>query len=314
MKASLAWTSSPTALRRFALASVIANVGLVVTGGAVRLTASGLGCPTWPSCADGALVPTQKASYHGWIENTNRQLTFVLGLVAVITLILAIRQRHEIRLAAVGFAIIPVQAVIGGISVLTDLNPWVVALHFLTSTAAIAVTVVLWWRLGDHAPVVPAAPRPLVHYTRLLVLVTAAVLVAGTIVTGSGPHAGDTDKNGRIHRTGLDVRAMSQLHADVVMVLVGLCVGLLALTYALRCGRPVRQASAWLLGVVLGQGVIGFVQYFTHVPALLVAVHMLGACLVWLAAWWALLTLDPALTPLRVPAPAAQPEPVRAAG
>jgi heme a synthase len=289
----LRWSREPRTLNRLALTSVIANVVIVVTGGAVRLTASGLGCPTWPSCTDASLTPTKAYSFHGIIEFSNRQLTFVLGIIAVLTLLVAIRQRRQIGLAALAFAIIPVQAVIGGISVLTDLNPWVVALHFLTSIAVIAVCLVLWWRVSGRVAAAPAAPLLVARYARLVVVVTAAVLALGTIVTGSGPHAGDKDESGKIHRTGLDVRAMSQLHADVVMVLVGLVVGLVVLVYALRCGSRVRRAAWWLLGVVLAQGVIGFVQYFTHVPSLLVAVHMLGACLVWIAAWWAMLVLDP---------------------
>jgi cytochrome c oxidase assembly protein subunit 15 len=289
------WSRSPSVLHGLAIASVLANVGLVLTGGAVRLTASGLGCPTWPSCADGSLVPTSQASYHGWIENGNRQLTFVLGVVAVLTLIVAIRQRREIRYAALALAIIPVQAVIGGISVLTELNPWVVALHFLTSMVAIALTMVLWWRVGDHVGT-STVNRIVVNYARFAVVVTAVVLALGTVVTGSGPHAGDSDSNGRIHRTGLKVASVSQLHADAVMVLIGVTVGLLVLVHALRCTPIVRRAAWWLLAAELSQGVIGYVQYFTHVPAALVEVHLFGACLVWVAAWRVLLVLSPART------------------
>ena len=139
-----AWFASPRVLTGLAIASIVANCGIVVTGGAVRLTSSGLGCPTWPSCTDSSLTPTRQAATHGLIEFTNRQLTFVLGAIALATLIAAVVQRRRVALAALALAIIPVQAVIGGISVLTDLNPWVVALHFLTSMAAIAVTVLLW--------------------------------------------------------------------------------------------------------------------------------------------------------------------------
>jgi cytochrome c oxidase assembly protein subunit 15 len=165
-----------------------------------------------------------------------------------------------------------------------------VALHFLLSAAIIAVTFLLWWRLRDAAPREPV-PDAAVWLTRLVVVVTAVTLTIGTIVTGSGPHAGDKDDSGEVHRTGLQVSSMAQLHADVVMALIGLTLGLLALCYALHCGAAARRAVMLLFGVELAQGIIGYTQYFLDVPPLLVALHMLGACLVWLAALQAFLTL-----------------------
>jgi heme a synthase len=270
-------------LRGLALASVIANVVIVVTGGAVRLTDSGLGCPTWPSCTDKSLVPTKQYAIHGVIEFTNRQLTFVLAIVAVATWLVAMALRRERRLATLAALGIPAQAVLGGLTVLTHLNPWLVALHFLLSMAIIAVTFSLWRRVSPDRTRF-AVPPAAGWATRAVVAVTAATLVIGTIVTGSGPHAGDKDASGKVHRTGLDVSSMSQLHADAVMALVGLTVGVLALMYALHAAPAVRRAAAMLLGVELAQGIIGYTQYFLDVPPLLVAVHMLGACLVWLAA------------------------------
>jgi cytochrome c oxidase assembly protein subunit 15 len=217
------------------------------------------------------------------IEFTNRQLTFVLGAIALATLVAAIVQHRQVALAVLALAIIPAQAVIGGISVLTDLNPWVVALHFLTSMAAIAVTVVLWWRVRDVPPPRPVGPAA-AALARLVLVVVAAVLVLGTVVTGSGPHAGDRNSSGHVHRTGLDVRAMSQLHADVVMLLIGLSIGLLVVLYAVRGPTRARAAAWWLVGLELAQGAIGYAQYFLKVPAVLVGIHMLGACLVWIAA------------------------------
>jgi len=272
-------------LRGLALASVIANVVIVVTGGAVRLTDSGLGCPTWPSCTDSSLTPTKQYAIHGIIEFTNRQLTFVLVVIAIATWLVAMALRRERALATLAALGIPTQAVLGGLTVLTHLNPWLVALHFLLSMAIIAVTFTLWWRLRSDAapagPVLPAAARALVQVT---VGMTAAVLVIGTVVTGSGPHAGDLNSSGKVHRTGLDVESMSQLHADAVMALVGLTVGLVAVLYALGAAAPLRKAAVALLAVELAQGAIGYTQYFLNVPPLLVAVHMLGACLVWVAA------------------------------
>ena len=289
----LRWTLSPRALHLLAIASVVANIGIVVTGGAVRLTGSGLGCPTWPSCADGSLTPRPEASYHGIIENTNRQLTWILSVIAIATLVAAVRQRRERGLAAAAFAMIPVQAVVGGISVLTHLNPWVVGLHFLTSMVAIALTTVLWWRLRGGLRLASATPAA-VLLARGVVAVTAAVLVVGTVVTGSGPHAGDAGAKNRI---GLDPAAVSQLHADLVMALIGLSVGLAVLLRAVRAPGAARCAADLLLAVEAGQAVIGYVQYFTHVPAVLVGFHMLGACLTWFAALQALLAVQ---APLQV--------------
>lgn len=281
-------------LRGLALVSVIGNVVIVVTGGAVRLTNSGLGCPTWPKCTDSSLTPTKQYAVHGLIEFTNRQITFVLAVIAIATWLAAMAIRRERVLAAVAALGIPAQAVLGGLTVLTHLNPWLVALHFLLSASIIAVTFVMWWRLRDAPPGEPM-PAAAVWLTRIVVVVTAVTLVIGTIVTGSGPHAGDKDESGKVHRTGLQVSSMAQLHADVVMVLIGLTFGLLALCYALHCGAAVRRAVTVLFGVELAQGVIGFTQYFLDVPPLLVALHMLGACLVWLAALQALLTLRPSV-------------------
>jgi cytochrome c oxidase assembly protein subunit 15 len=277
-------------LRGLALASVIANVVIVVTGGAVRLTDSGLGCPTWPQCTDSSLTPTKQYAIHGLIEFTNRQFTIVLAVIAVATWLVAMALRRERALATLAALGIPAQAILGGLTVLTHLNPWLVALHFLVSVSIIGVTFVLWWRLRDAPPVEPV-PIAAVWLTRLVVLVAAVTLVIGTVVTGSGPHAGDTDDSGKVHRTGLQVSSMAQLHADVVMILIGLTFGLLALCYALHSGAAARRAVVVLFVVELAQGVIGFTQYFLDVPPLLVALHMLGACLVWLAALQAILTL-----------------------
>jgi len=278
------WVRRPAVLRRLALATLVANVGIVVTGGAVRLTGSGLGCPTWPSCTDASLTPTREYAAHGVIEFANRQLTFVLGLLVLATLVAAVLARRQVRLAVLVAASIPAQAVLGGITVLTHLNPWTVAAHFLLSMLIIAAAFALWWRLrADVAePVAPAGvPVTLRTAAWLITGLTAAVLAVGTVVTGSGPHAGD---KGATHRIGFDPAAVSQLHADLVMLLIGISLGFAVLARAAGASARLRRAGWLLVGVELAQGLIGFVQYFTHVPAVLVGFHMLGACLVWLAA------------------------------
>ena len=295
----LDWFGSPRVLRELALASVVANVVIVVTGGAVRLTGSGLGCPTWPRCTGSSLTPTRAHSFHGVIEFTNRQLTFVLGLIAVLTLLAAYRQRRELPLAALAFLGIPAQAIMGGITVLTDLNPWTVAAHFLLSMSIIAVTMVLWWRLRSPSG---SGFAPAVLLARLILLAAVVVLALGTVVTGTGPHAGD---KGARHRIALDPSGVAQLHADAVWVLVGLTIGLVVLLRVTTASRSAQHAAWWLLGIELSQGVIGYIQYFTHVPSGLVAVHMLGACLVWVAALRVLLTVQP--TDQSVPVAAERP-------
>ncbi|MFG3558776.1 heme A synthase [Micromonospora sp. NPDC047557] len=271
-------------LRRLALASIIANVGIVVTGGAVRLTASGLGCPTWPRCTDDSYVTTPEMGVYGVIEFSNRMLTFAVGLIALATVLAVLahrpRRRGVLTLAVAVFLGIPAQAVIGGITVLTNLNPWVVGLHFLASMAVIAAAYALWRRVDEpDTATVAVVPTPLRTLARVTTGVTVAVLVIGTWVTGSGPHAGDHGAA----RNGLDPESISQVHADGVFLLIGLSVALIFAFRAVGAARATRAAVV-LLAVELGQGLIGFVQYFTHVPAILVGAHMLGSCLVLLAA------------------------------
>ncbi|MFI7596185.1 heme A synthase [Micromonospora sp. NPDC049359] len=304
---------SSVLLRRLALASIIANVAIVVTGGAVRLTASGLGCPTWPRCTDDSYVTTPEMGVYGVIEFSNRMLTFAVGLIALATVLAVLIHRPRrpglLALSVAVFLGIPAQAVIGGITVLTNLNPWVVGLHFLSSMAVIAAAYALWRRIGDpDGPTVAAVPTPLRALARITTGVTVAVLVIGTWVTGSGPHAGDHGAA----RNGLDPEAISQVHADGVFLLIGLSV---ALIFAFRAAeaRRATRAAVVLVAVELGQGLIGFVQYFTHVPALLVGAHMLGSCLVLLAALsvqWSTRERHPVPpAPQPTPAPEAQPVP-----
>ncbi len=270
-------------VRRWGWATLAANVGLVVTGGAVRLTGSGLGCPTWPRCTDQSFTPHGAMDVHSAIEFGNRMLTFVLVAIAVATFVAAWRSgRRDLRLLAGGLALgIPAQAVIGGFTVLTNLNPWVVSLHLMCSLAIIALAVLFLRRIDRpaRAPVADAA-------TRLAWAAYAAgwaVLYVGTVVTGSGPHAGDQDSP----RNGLDPLQVSQLHADLVFLLLGLSLGL---ALVLRGSEVAAfRASLVVIGVELAQGAIGFIQYFTELPELLVGLHMLGAALLAAALTHALL-------------------------
>jgi cytochrome c oxidase assembly protein subunit 15 len=286
------FNASPALLRRLALASLVANIGIVVTGAAVRLTGSGLGCPTWPRCTPESYTTTPEMGVYGVIEFSNRLLTFVLGAIAVAGFVAALLQRPRRRslvlLSGAVLAGIPGQGVIGGITVLTKLNPWVVGLHFLLSMGMIAGAYAFWARArtSDEPPVL-VVPTQLRVLTRIVTLVSAAVIVVGVIVTGSGPHSGDRGAK----RNGLDPETISQVHADLVFLFVGLAVALWFALRAVDAPRRTVRAAGMLILVVLAQGLIGFVQYVTHLPVLLVGAHMLGASLVWsstLAALWSI--------------------------
>jgi heme a synthase len=271
-------------LRRFAWATLVANVALVVTGGAVRLTGSGLGCPTWPRCNGESFTPHGTIGPHQLIEFGNRTLTFVLVAIAVATFVAARQsgRRDLLRLSVVLGLAIPAQAVLGGITVLTDLNPWVVSLHLILSLAIVSVAVLFLHRL-DHPPVPPARGMlPALAWTTYAV--TWLVLYAGTVVNGSGPHAGDASSP----RNGLDPLQLSQLHADLVFLLIGLTIGI---WFALRAaGGDTRPVTA-LAAVEVLQAAVGFVQYFAGLPVAVVMLHMLGAALVIATATWLLVSV-----------------------
>jgi cytochrome c oxidase assembly protein subunit 15 len=289
--------TATTWLRPAAVASLVANVGIVVTGGVVRLTGSGLGCPTWPRCSTSSFVPHRAMGVHSAIEFGNRMVTFLVAAVAIATLVLAWRAARPavLRLAVVLALGVPAQAVLGGITVLSDLNPWVVSLHLLVSLAMVGLAVALLRRVDEpDGPAVAVVPPGVGWLARGIFATAWLVFYVGTVVTGSGPHAGDAHSP----RNGLDPRALSQLHTDLVFLLVGLTV---AAVLVLRVGGSpagagpprsrVQSAALLLLLVELAQGTVGFVQYFTNLPVALVALHLLGAALLSAAATWLLLSI-----------------------
>ena len=263
---------------RLALASAVANGLIVLTGGVVRLTDSGLGCPTWPRCTDESFVSTPELAAHGVIEFGNRLLTFVLAAIALATLVAVFRsaRRDLRRLAVLAFLGIPAQGVLGGVTVLTGLNPYTVAAHFLLSAALVALTTTMWLRSRETGVGQLVVRRPLARLAAGVAATTAVVLVMGTLVTGSGPHSGDPETG----RTGWDPELVSQLHADAVFLLVGLTIALLVALHATDSPTRVRRAARDLLVVELAQGVVGYVQYFTGLPIVLVLAHMAGAVLI----------------------------------
>lgn len=279
------WTPSPRTVQRAALAALVMSVVIVVTGGAVRLTGSGLGCDTWPKCTDDSLIVTQEQGFHGVIEFGNRMLTYVLS-AAVGWGIVAARSakpwRHSLtKLGWVQFAIVMANAVLGGITVRTGLNPYSVAGHFLLATALITVTTVTWQRTreGDGAPR-PRVPGPVRKLSWALLATTLVLIAAGTVVTGSGPHAGDSSE---IKRMPFDWDTTAHVHAVAAWVVCALGIAMWLVLRVVDAPTDTRARARDLLIVLLAQGAIGYVQYATQVPEALVAAHMLGSCLVWIA-------------------------------
>ena len=262
---------------------LVFQTGIVLTGATVRITGSGLGCPTWPECTYGSYTPVAgqaEGAFHAWIEFGNRLLTFLLLFAAVAVLIYAIRKarRDLIWRALLQVAGIFGQGVIGGITVLTDLNPLAVASHFILSIFLIAGAVSIVAR--GRSPLISI--RPTETKVKILahaqVLLTFVVIVIGTLVTGSGPHAGDLEAP----RLKLDERAISWLHADAVIALLGVSLALLVLS---EISPETKRRIKIFFAVTLAQGLIGYIQYVTGLPELLVIIHVLGSTLVWIAAW-----------------------------
>ncbi len=273
-----------------AWANLVANIGIAVTGGAVRLTDSGLGCPTWPKCTDASYLPHGELGIHGAIEFGNRLLTYVLVVIAVACWVAARARAEEhplaVRLTTIVALGIPAQALVGGVTVLTDLNPWIVSIHLLLSMALVGVCVLLL----DHlrGPTRASAPLQVRRLGAALFVVGWVVLYLGTVVTGSGPHSGDLDSK----RTGLDPQVLSHVHAWAVYALVALT--LVVLWRARRLGLlTLFRAARLLLVVELLQGTIGFWQYLTDLPEILVGFHMLGAGLTSAGITWVLLATRP---------------------
>jgi cytochrome c oxidase assembly protein subunit 15 len=258
------------------------QAALVVTGGAVRLTGSGLGCPTWPECTPGSYTPVPhqaEPQLNVWIEFGNRLLTFVLVIASAAVIIAVLKsKRKDLRVLAVGqFLGIFGQGILGGITVLTDLNPIPVAGHLLLSIILIAGATSLYSR--RHTPVVFVKPASLTSKISVVHIVTSfVVIILGTIVTGSGPHAGDAQAK----RFDFDIRTVAWLHADVVIFLLGVT---FAFYVAQGTSEHSKRAIKVFAIIALAQGGIGYVQYFTGIPEILVAAHLLGATLVWIAAW-----------------------------
>lgn len=256
---------------------------LVLTGGAVRLTGSGLGCPTWPECTPGSYTPVPnqaEGQLHAWIEFGNRLLTFALVAVALAVLVHVLyKQRRDLRLLALGQVLgIFGQGILGGITVLTQLHPLTVAAHLLLSILLIGGATSLYDRREIAIRKIKSEDKMRFNLSLAHIYLTFFVIVLGTLVTGSGPHAGDEDTQ----RFGFNIRAISTIHAEAVIALLGLT---LALYVAARQNPLHRRKIIIFTVIALAQGAIGYIQYFMGIPEIIVALHLLGATLVWIAAW-----------------------------
>ncbi len=301
------WTPDPRTIRRAALAALVMAVVIVVTGGAVRLTGSGLGCPTWPKCTEDSLTATRAMGVHGAIEFGNRMLTYVL-CAAVGWAIIAARSQKPYRraLTRLGWAqfwVVMGNAVLGGVVVLVGLNPYTVAAHFLLTTALLSVALLTWNRLGEG----DSEPKPLVgravsQLTWVLVVASGLLIAAGTVVTGAGRHAGDSSD---VPRIPVDWETVSRLHAALAWVVVALTLALWFVLKAVDAPAGPMRRTGELFVVLLAQGLVGYVQYFLDTPEILVGLHMLGSCLVWIAVTRVLLSMrERPVAGAAVPAPA----------
>jgi len=283
--------------RAIAAAVILTQGGIAVTGAIVRVTASGLGCPTWPQCFPGSFTPVphpEVAGIHQAVEFGNRMITFLVVLTAALAVLAVTRARRRREVLIYAWlmpASTVLQAVIGGITVLTGLLWWTVAIHLLASMTMVWLSVLLYVKIGepDSGVVRHRIPKPLRQLTILSALTLSAVLVTGTLVTGAGPHAGDKSITQPVPRLQVEIVTLVQLHATLLVAYLSLLVALAFGLRAVNAARPVIRRLAVLLIVVAGQALVGRVQYALDVPAALVALHVAGAaaCTAATAALWA---------------------------
>ncbi|MFB7716319.1 heme A synthase [Nocardia sp. NPDC056100] len=285
------------AQRIIAFAVILSQAGISVTGAIVRVTSSGLGCPTWPQCFPGSFTPTAVAevpAIHQAVEFGNRMLTFAVTLcaAAVVIAVTRARRRREVQ----GYAwLMPggtvLQAVLGGITVRTGLLWWTVSLHLLASMLMVWLSVLLYAKINEPDAGIETVrvPKPLRLLTGLSAIALTGTLIAGTLVTGAGPHAGDKSIEKPVERLQVEIVTLVHLHAELLVAYLALLVGLACGLAAIGMNKAIRTRMIVLLVLVCSQALVGLVQYFTDVPAALVAIHVGGAaaCVAATAALWA---------------------------
>ena len=285
---------SPERFRRITIVAAFLLAAIIVTGAAVRLTGSGLGCPAWPNCTAGSLTPTPAVGGHGWIEFVNRMVTGLVSVVVIVAVLGALVRtppRRDLTWLSVGlvFGVIA-QALLGALVVEKLLDPPFVMGHFLLSAVLLADAIVLVWRAGiPDGEVATVAVAPVVHRLAVTVVVLAgAVLVTGTVVTGAGPHSGDAGNSAKVSlratRLDLAVATVARVHGITVMVFLGVVLALLVVLARARASRALYRRVTVLLALLVLQGGVGYLQYFNDVPPALVAIHVAGATAVFSAA------------------------------
>jgi cytochrome c oxidase assembly protein subunit 15 len=294
------WTLSPRVLRWATTFSLVMGVLIVLGGGIVRVTGSGLGCPTWPECQPGSLTTTPELGIHGFIEFANRTLTDILVIAVACVIIAARLQKPRVRsitrLAWSQFWLVVANAVVGGVSVLAQLNPYVVALHFVMAMALLTAIALTWHRVHEQ----PDRPREVAPAARVLSWLTAAVtlvlIMAGTLATGSGPHSGQAADGSPVQRMGFDWLAVTWVHG--LLAAATLALGILLVVILRAPGEKVaRERAVFFVAAVVVQGAIGVFQAIAGLPDALVILHVVGAALVWVGAVRLVLDVQPGLFP-----------------
>jgi cytochrome c oxidase assembly protein subunit 15 len=313
---------SPRALRLATTAALLVSIVIVFFGGLVRVTGSGLGCPDWPTCDGTSIPPTAELGIHGVIEFANRVFTGVVVLAVGWAIVAARLQRPRdrsiTRLAWSQFWLVVANAIAGGITVLVDLNPWVVALHFVLAMALLATTTLTWHRVHERATVAEVVPEALeglesppsrasgsvsARLAWAIALVTAILILVGTLVSGTGPHSGDSAD---VPRMPLNWTFVATVHGILGTAVLALAIGLLLSLGSTGRDRLVRRRTVVFLAVVALQGLLGLIQSLTGLPESLVSFHLLGSALVWVGALRLLLDANPRLFRGRTPAPGAR--------
>ncbi|MGH3580751.1 MAG: COX15/CtaA family protein [Mycobacterium sp.] len=283
--------------RIIAFLVIVTQGGISVTGAVVRVTASGLGCPTWPQCFPGSFVPVPHAEVpivHQAVEFTNRMFTFGVVATAALVVLAVIRARRRREVLVYAWlmpASTVAQAVMGGITVLTGLLWWTVAIHLLASMIMVWLAVLLYVKIGepDTGVVTERVVKPLRQLTSLSAIVLSLILVTGTLVTGAGPHAGDKSLDRVVPRLEVEITTLVHVHSSLLVTYLALLIGLGFGLLAVQAPRAVRLRWLVLVVLVAVQGMIGAVQFYNGVPAALVAVHVAfaAACTAATAALWA---------------------------
>ncbi|MEV6769167.1 heme A synthase [Nocardia sp. NPDC051030] len=299
--------------RLIAFVVVLTQAGISVTGAIVRVTSSGLGCPTWPQCFPGSFTPVTVAEVpvlHQIVEFSNRMLTFVVTLAAA-AIVIAVTRAHRRREVQIYAWLMPggtvLQAVIGGITVRTGLLWWTVSVHLLASMLMVWVAAVMYAKVSEPDDGIPTvqAPKPLRLLTIFSAVALSATLVAGTLVTGAGPHAGDKSVEKPVERLQVEITTLVHLHGELLVAYLALLIGLACGLAAVGMTRAIRLRLIVLIALVCSQALVGLVQYFTDVPGALVAIHVGGAaaCVAATAALWAALRTREPIPALTKPVP-----------